>query len=337
MKYVDKYNECIIEIQNQIIFNGPVNRDLSFDRTAVNTGNYNYEIEMSKLDSMRAVRKGKMEEFLKKFEILRELQIYYIAILNNEIKQVLGTAQYNEEVRQRLDGEYERVLKEIYKKFNSLYQQPSEIASNQGLPNYNIDHAYDQLKIRLDHVISQPFTLDTDNTDNGSSPSASSYDVSSEEKKKPPCEEEVENKNSPDYINSIVGASAQSSLEGVPNEQLQSVVIHANAYPLAIEHEPIAQPEPVSELENIPQQNVEDATPQKDETTEFLLKAQIEELIRRNAEKDAQIAQLLEIINQRAEGKVNFSEPNDIIGEEFPLSQDDHENQGTPLAGSGLD
>ena len=68
-----------------------------------------------------------------------------------------------------------------------------------------------------------------------------------------------------------------------------------------------------------------------------LLKAQIEEYVRREAEKDAQIAQLLEIINQRAEGKVNFSEPNDIIGEELPLGQDDHENQDTPLVGSGLD
>ena len=75
-----------------------------------------------------------------------------------------------------------------------------------------------------------------------------------------------------------------------------------------------------------------------------LLKAQIEEYVRREAEKDAQIAQkdaqiaqLTETINQRAEGKVHNPEPNDIIGEEFPLSQDDQENQDTPLVGSGLD
>ena len=75
-----------------------------------------------------------------------------------------------------------------------------------------------------------------------------------------------------------------------------------------------------------------------------LLKAQleyansrIEEFIRIDAEKDAQIARLTEIINLQAEGKVNSPEIDAIIGDEFPPSQDGQENQDTPLAGSGLD
>ena len=385
--FVDEYGECLKEIDKQIYLCGPIEPLPGFN-------NFAYIRGLREINDLKAKKMAKIIEFQEKCKVLREIQIATIEKFDNEMREALQTAFYNEEgyrwqckalgrEPQTHNEIYELIIREkpdiidFYKQklniFNYLYRASSEFASSRDATPHSIDHQYNGLKKRLDQAISQPLILNEDDKNNmirsikiitGAMSGASSLsenfsDLSSDEKTKPPSEEKTratsdekgENMSSQDNINSGVGASEQSRVdEGAEGEQLQSVIIHARADQLEQENEPVAQHELVPEPENILQQKVEDANPQKDEAAK-LLKAQLEyansriedlmrreaEFVRREAEKDAQIARLTEIINLQAEGKVNSPEIDAIIGDEFPPSQDGQENQDTPLAGSGLD